>query len=148
MKARAGHAVGLGVSLLLSLGILVGCNGDDDGSDFFTAPTADSPTVSNLRVRALSPEVSGVPITYRVTATVTDPNDDVVGGRAEFFDLEDEETIVSAGIGPGNLSGSSLTIQVVAPPTEAGQFGIAFAVVDAAGNRSNPLFFTVTIAPA
>jgi hypothetical protein len=82
-----------------------------------------------------------------ITATVTDPSNDLIGGRAEVKRPATGET-VSAPITADTFIGPSrIGLVLVTNPVPAGRYDLVFAVIDAAGNRSNETAFFVTIQP-
>ena len=81
-----------------------------------------------------------------MTATVTDPNNDVLGGMAEAR-LVGTTIVVSATIDSGFLQGTQFAAILRVNPIPPGTYQLVFSIVDAAGNRSNEIPFFVTINP-
>ena len=132
----------LGVTLLAVSTVTAGCGpGGTLGNVSFTSP--DDPMVSDLQVRAVTPAVSGRTIRWRITARVTDRNNDVVGGtaRVTVHGVNDNEVHVdfpevTMTIVPTDLAGDRLTAILVVENAPAGEMSLLFTVQDAAGNSS------------
>ncbi len=122
---------------------LVGCGGGGHGGPT-TSPNA--PVITNFQIRALTPEKANTRIRYAVTATVTDPNSDVLGGTAEAR-LVGTTIVASATLDSGFLRGTQFEGILQVNPIPAGTYQLVFSITDAAGNRSNEIPFFVTISP-
>ena len=70
-------------NLVITVLVISSCGGGGGGGGT-TGPSANSPVVSNFQIRPLTAERTGITLAYRVTATVTDPNNDLVGGTERF----------------------------------------------------------------
>ena len=106
----------------------------------------DAPIISNLRLQPLTPEVSGRPGLYEVTATVTDPDGDLVGGRVEVRLVATGETAAFTIDAP--FPGDRLDTALLTDPLPPGRFDLVFTVTDAAGHRSNEVGVSIAIAAA
>lgn len=120
-----------------------GCGGKGGGSS--TAVNVHAPVVTNLQVRARTPEKANQRIVWTITATVADPDGDVVGGQAEAR-LVQTGQVVSAAIDPTFVRGDQFAAVLFVQSAPAGRADFIFSIVDAAGNRSNEIPFFVTIA--
>ncbi len=130
---------------LAALVIATGCKGG--GGHGGTSGPSSSPLVTDFQISALSPERSFRQVQYLITATVTDPNNDLIGGRAEVKRPATGET-VSAPITADTFTGpNKIGLVLVTNPVPAGRYDLTFAVIDAAGNRSNEVSFFITILP-
>lgn len=133
-------------ALLPILAVTAGCVIDTAGPYHITGP--DDPQVSDFQIRALTPAVSGRTIRWRITARITDRNNDVVGGKAEVsIHTVNGNGSRSNGV-PVTPPGMSLTIVetdltngdrftaiLSMDNASAGDISMTFAVADAAGNR-------------
>jgi hypothetical protein len=141
---RAGGWSGLVVAVALSI---AGCGGGGNGGGGGGAPTvpsASAPVLTNFQITPLTPERANTQIRYRLTATVTDPNGDLLGGHV---DLNDGVKTLSLPIDGSVLQGSTIAVVLITNPVPAGRYTGTLSVVDAAGNRSNEATFTVTVNP-
>jgi hypothetical protein len=68
----------LGVLLLIPA-VIAGCN---PGPAIKITSSPDDPVISELQIRPLTAERSGQTNRWRITARITDPNNDVIGGTA------------------------------------------------------------------
>lgn len=130
------------VGLVIALVIIANCNGGGGGGT--TGSSANAPVVSEFRIRALDPERAFRTVRYLITARVTDPNNDLIGGRAEFrvpTTGETESTTLDSTFLQGDRFAAVLPLNPVAP----GRYEAVFSIVDAAGNRSNEIPFFVTV---
>jgi hypothetical protein len=132
---------GLG-RLLLAAAAVPGCVGGPGLGDF---NFADNPQISNLRVRPLTPTVSGRTIRWQITAQVADRNNDVIGGTAsvEVLAINDDEvpfgapeSKVSMVIVESDFTGDRLSAILVLNNAPAGEISLYFQVTDLAGNSS------------
>jgi hypothetical protein len=132
--------------LAAALVVIASCNGNGGGGGT-TGTSANAPVVTNFQIRPLTPEVTGRTVEWMVTATVTDPNNDVLGGRAEMRVTATGQTI-GATIDNTFLNGNRLAIVFFINDPPPGRIDLVASVVDAAGNRSNEIPLFVTIAAA
>jgi len=141
-RRRVRAVVGLAV-VAAGLGLLGGCGGKSGGGNP-AATNVHAPTVTNLQVRPATAEKAGQRIVWVLAATVTDPDGDVLGGRAEAK-IQQTGQVVSATIDPSFLQGTQFacTLSVENPPP--GRIDVVFSIVDAAGNRSNEVPFFVGV---
>jgi hypothetical protein len=79
--------------LLLILAVIGGCG--ESYTHFATS--ADRPRISEFRIRALTAEVSGQTIRWRISVRITDRNNDLVGGEAEITPLVVNHNVSLAG---------------------------------------------------
>jgi hypothetical protein len=143
---RAGRWGGLVVGIALAIAGCGGGGGNGGGGGGATSgPSSPSaPVLTNFQITALTPERANTQVRYRLTATATDPNGDLLGGHVE---LNDGTRTLTLTIDGGVLQGSTVAVVLVTNPVPAGKYSGTFSVVDAAGNRSNVIAFTVTINP-
>jgi hypothetical protein len=128
--------------LLLVLAAMSGCAPyDTAGGGSFSSP--DVPRISGLQVRALTSTVSGRTIRWRITARITDPNGDVIGGTAEVGVHHVNDNWVHVDfpelrmtIVESDLAGERYSAILVVDNAPAGEIGMTFGVRDAAGNVS------------
>ena len=131
---------------LAALVIATGCKGGGGGGGGPAGPSANALVVSDLQIRPLTAEKAFTQVLYLITATVTDPNNDLIGGRVEIRDPATGQ-IVSLTINGDVLVGNTISVLLVTNPVPPGRYDGILSVVDAAGNRSNEISFFVTIQP-
>jgi hypothetical protein len=141
---RAGSWWGMAVGVALSVAGCGGGGGGGGNAGGSTAVNTDAPVVTDFRITALTPERANTQIRYRITATVTDPSGDLLGGHVEVNDGARTLTLTIDG---SVLRGSTVTVVFITNPVPPGPYSGTFSVVDAAGNRSNTVAFTVTVNP-
>ena len=146
MKMTTGRTLTSSI-LLTALVIAAGCGGGGGHGGGPSGPSANAPVVTDFQIGALSPEKSFTQVAYAITATVTDPNNDLIGGWAEVKRPATGE-LVSAPITADTFIGpNKLGLVLVTNPAPAGRYDLVFAVIDAAGNRSNEIAFFIVIQP-
>jgi hypothetical protein len=134
--------IGLGLAAAISL---AACSKSGGGGNAITGPSADAPVVSNFQVRALTPQLSGQTVEYLVTATVVDPNGDLLGGQVEARVVSTGE-VIGATIDAGFFDGQQFAGVLFFQNPPGGHVELVFSVIDAAGHRSNEIPFAVDIA--
>lgn len=107
----------------------------------------DPPQVRDFRVRPLTPEVAWTRAEWAVTATVTDANRDVAGGRASVS-FGAAGPPCSAPLDRATLAGSALGLRLVLEAAPPGRLDATFVVEDAVGVPSTPIAFYLTLADA
>ena len=132
---------------LAALVIAAGCKGGGGGGGGPAGPSANAPVVSNLQIRGLTAEKAFREVQYAITATVTDPNNDLIGGRAEVKRPATGETVSATITADTFIGPDTIGLVLVINPVPAGRYDLVFAVTDAAGNRSNEIAFFITIQP-
>ncbi len=142
MKMTTGRTLTI---LLAALVITAGCNGGGGHGGGPSGPSTNAPVVTDFQIRAATPEKSFQPVTYVITATVTDPNNDLIGGRAEVKRPATGETVSAPITATTFIGPNKLGLVLVINPVPAGRYDMTFAVTDAAGNRSNEVAFFITI---
>jgi hypothetical protein len=100
--------------------------------------------VTNFRIVALTPEKANTTIRHQITATVTDPDNDLMGGQVE---VNDGTKTLTTPIDANSLQGSTIGVILVSNPVPAGTYQLTFDVVDAAGHKSNVINFVVMVNP-
>jgi hypothetical protein len=135
------------LAALLALVSTARCGGGGGGGGNTSATRA--PAVSNLQVRATGNQAAGRPIPLNVTATVSDLDNNLVGGRGEIDRATAQKVIraaqlASAPISPSNLAGDQLNINLSVTGLPVGPNALVFRVIDALGNPSNDVPFTLT----
>ncbi len=105
----------------------------------------DPPAISDFHIRPLTPEQSGIAVRWSITATVTDVNNDIVGGRAEIRVVGTGEEFTLP-IRKQDLVGGALAavFSLVDPP--GGRIDAVFSVLDVTSERSREIPFYLTIA--
>ncbi len=132
-------------ALVAGLMLIASCGGGGGGGGGATTSTlTNAPVVTNFRIVALTAEKANTANRYQITATVTDPNNDLLGGQVEVNDGTKTLTIA---ISAGTLQGNTVGVILFTNPVPAGTYQLTFTVVDAAGNRSNVITFSLTITP-
>ena len=144
MRARTQTAMVLLVGLVMS-GFVAGCGGGKKGSP--TEPTDNGPVVTNFQVRPLTSEQAGRRVEWLITATVVDPNNDLVGGRKEARIVATGQ-VIGAALDAEDLRGDMFAAVLFFENPPPGRIDLAFSIVDAAGHRSNEIPFSVNIAAA
>jgi hypothetical protein len=139
---RRGHIRYLTAAVALALG-LGACGGG--GGGHATGPDPNAPVVTDLQVRALTPERANTVVRHQLTITVSDRDNDLVGGQVEVKE-EANGHVVSAPItvAPAN---DRIFFEISSNPVPAGHYDLALSVIDAAGHRSNAVGFSITITP-
>ena len=131
------------VGLVLALLVTASCGGGGGSSSGTpTTTSASAPVVSNFQIRPLTPEKANTEVRYQITATVIDPNNDLMGGRVE---LSDGTRTLTLAIDATVLQGNTIGVILITNRVPAGRYTGSFAVVDAAGNRSDEITFAVNI---
>jgi hypothetical protein len=130
------------VILTFGLALVAGCGGSGGGGGTPTTASANAPVLTNFRIVALTPEKANTVIRYQITATATDPDNDLVGGQVE---LSDGTQTLTLPIDAGDLQGSTIGVILVTNPVPAGTYPGTFDLVDAAGHKSNVMSFAVTV---
>ena len=125
--------------------IATGCKGG--GGHGGSSGPSSSPLVTDFQISALSPERSFREVQYLITATVTDPSNDLIGGRAEVKDVRTGQIVTATITADTFIGPNRIGLLLVTNPVPAGRYDAEFSVVDAAGNRSNVIAFFVTIQP-
>lgn len=141
MMHTSRRAIALYAGLVIASLFITNCGGGG-GS---TAPS-NAPVVSDFQILPLTPEKAFTVVLYWIWATVTDPNNDLFGGRVEIRDPVTGQ-IASVRIDGDILVSNTITVFLSTNPVSAGRYIGVFSVIDAAGNRSNEILFFVTIQP-
>lgn len=132
------HLAGF-VVLAVALGA---CGGGGGGGP--TGPDPNAPIITDLQIRALTPERANTRVHHLITLTVQDADNDLAGGRAEIRENATGH-VVSATIDPPATNPLAFTLE--SNPVPAGHYNFEFTVIDAAGHRSNAVPFSITINP-
>ncbi len=137
VREHTRHLAGF-VVLALALGA---CGGGGGGP---TGPDPNAPVITDLQVRALTPERANTRVRYLITVAVQDRDNDLAGGHVEVREQTSGQ-VVSATIAPPVTNPLVFTLET--NPLLAGRYNLAVTVIDAAGHRSNSVPFSVTINP-
>jgi hypothetical protein len=143
VSARCGIRTYLG--LVAAMLVVAGCGGGGNGGGGGGTPTTSAlaPIVTNFQIHPMTPERANTQVRYHITATVSDPDNDLLGGQVELGDGAKTLTLTIDGT---VLRGTTVSIVLVTNPLPPGAYSGTFAVVDAAGHRSNEVGFVVNIA--
>jgi uncharacterized membrane protein YgcG len=161
--------------LVVGLGILTslaGCSSGDEGarasnpsgpSSTLTLPLTASGELLSFRIRPLTREVAGRTLRYQITATASDPDNDLIGGRAVVAvpglpsrpiatapgsadaALTPGQILASVPIDQRVLSGTRLRVTVALSGVPLGRTDLEFFVIDASGTESNRVPFVIRV---
>jgi hypothetical protein len=133
--------------LAAALMVIANCNGGGGGGS--TGPSANAPTISNLRVVPLNAERANTQVNYSATVDFVDAQGDVFNGTCEISsDVLGTASvpigILLPGADPNQTEGFVLCRFFVRVPAPT-QLSMRITLIDRAGNRSNSLSFVLGI---
>jgi hypothetical protein len=105
----------------------------------------DPPEVRDFAIRPLTPEAAGTRSLWSITATVTDANRDVAGGRVVVRFAPPGPT-VAVPLDASTFAGTALAVRLTLDDAPPGRLHATFAVEDVVGVGSTPIPFYLTLA--